>query len=140
MHMGGESMKRILSLSAVFVVLGVLAGCDKKGGPISVTRVEPDTGVTAGGDHITIYGSGFEPGKTQVDVKFGGHRAEQVSINSSDKITVVTPPGDKGPVDVVLMFNNGDALQLPGGFHYVTTAGTGDFRNAYFNKPGEPKK
>jgi len=133
-------MKRIFSVSAVVLVLGALAACEKKGGPVSISKVEPDTGVTAGGDHITIYGGGFEPGKTQVDVKFGIHRAEQVSIASNDKITVVTPPGDKGPVDVVLMFNNGEALQLPVGFHYVTTAGTGDTRNAYFNKTGEPKK
>jgi hypothetical protein len=137
--MGGETMKRMLSLSAMVLVLGAFAACEKKGGPVSISKVEPDNGVTAGGDHITIHGSGFEPGKTQVEVKFGGRRAEQVSIGSNDKITVVTPPGDKGPVDVTLMFNNGEALQLQGGFHYVTTAGTGDVRNAFINDVGKKK-
>jgi hypothetical protein len=135
--MGGQPMKRIVSLSAMVLFLGAFAGCEKKGGPVSVERVEPDNGVTAGGDHITIFGGGFEPGKTQVDVKFGSRPAAQVSIGSSDKITVVTPPGDKGPVDVTLMFNNGEALVLRAGFHYVTTAGTDDTRKAFFSDPAK---
>jgi hypothetical protein len=135
-HVMSRVSGRFAIVSAV-LFLGAFAGCDKKGGAISVSRVEPETGVSAGGDHITIFGAGFEPGKTQVDVKFGNRRAEQVSIGSSDKITVVTPPGDKGPVDVTLMFNNGDSLRLAGGFHYVATAGTDDTRKAFFSEPAK---
>jgi large repetitive protein len=135
--MGGQPMKRIVSLSAVVLLLGSLAACEKKGGPITIDRVEPENGVSAGGDHITIHGSGFEPGKTQVEVKFGTRPAAQVSIGASNKLTVVTPPGDKGPVDVTLMFNNGEALVLRGGFHYVTTAGTDDTRKAFFADPAK---
>ena len=130
-------MKRIVSLSAMILLLGAFAGCEKKGAPITIDRVEPENGVSAGGDHITIFGSGFEPGKTQVDVKFGSRAAAQVSIGSNDKISVVTPPGDKGPVDVTLMFNNGEALVLRGGFHYVSTAGTDDTRKAFFSDPAK---
>jgi hypothetical protein len=128
-------MKRIVSLSAVLVV-AALAGCDKKGGPLKIDRIEPAEGVSAGGDHVTVHGSGFEPGKTQVEVLFGRRKAEQVSISAIGKITVVTPPGDKGPIDVTFLFNDGTAMKLASGFRYVSTAGTEDVRKAYFGGQG----
>ena len=62
-----------------------VAGCQQKGGPVNVERVEPDQGVVTGGDSVIIQGSGFEPGKTQVEVRFGRQRAEQVSIASNSR-------------------------------------------------------
>jgi hypothetical protein len=103
-----------------------------------VDRVDPARGVTAGGDHITIIGSGFEPGKTQVDVHFGRTKVQQVVIASTDKISVVTPAGDRGPVDVTLAFNNGDAFKIAGGFHYVPPQARADVRKAFFT--GQKKK
>ena len=60
--------------------------------------------------------------------------AEQVVIQSKDKINVVTPNGDKGPVDVVLDFDNGERFKIPGGFRYVEPKQNDDLRKAFFNK------
>ena len=133
-------MKRVLSFAWLVCAVGLAAGCQQKGGPVSVTRVEPDQGLTAGGDQVVIHGGGFEPGKTQVEVRFGRAHVDQVSIASSDKIVVVTPPNEKGPVDVTLMFNDGAQFKIPGGFHYVPVGGGDDVRQAFFGgKQGEHK-
>lgn len=126
-------MKRVLGLSLAVLVLAFLAACDET--KLRIDRVEPAEGITAGGDHINIVGAGLQPGKTQVRVAFGGHVAEQVVISSKDKINLVTPSGDKGPVDVVLEFDDGQAFKIPGGFRYVDPKETEDLRKAFFNKP-----
>ena len=124
-------MNRIFSLSAAFCFL-TLAGCEKKG-QLQVDNVDPPQGATGGGDHVTIKGSGFEPGKTQVEVRFGRRKAEQVTIASSSKITVVTPPGEKGPVDVTLMFDHGPQFKIPEGFRYSAPTTGDDVRKAFFS-------
>jgi hypothetical protein len=134
-------MKGFISLSAITLLAGSLAACSTKGGPITVDRVQPEQGITAGGDTVVIKGGGFEPGKTQVEVRFGRAKAEQVSISAADKITVITPAGDKGPVDVTLMFDNGAQFKIPGGFRFVPPATTDDVRKAFFSgKTGAPAK
>src|SRR5215213_3303131 len=134
-------MNRIISFvscAALTVVLGT--GCQSKGGPLKVGKIQPDQGVNAGGDKVTIKGSGFIPGKTQVEVRFGRARAEQVSIASAGEINVVTPPGDKGPVDITLMFDSGEQFKIEQGFRYVSPGGQDDVRSAFFKgKPGEGK-
>jgi hypothetical protein len=52
---------------------------------------------------------------------------------------VVTPSGDKGPVDVILDFDDGKRFKIPAGFRYVEPKQTGDVRKAFFNKPAEKK-
>ena len=133
-------MKRNLSVSVVFLFLGALAACDKKGGPLGVDHVDPPQGVNGGGDHVTIYGSGFEPGKTQVEIRFGRRKAEQVSIASVSTISVVTPPGDPGPTDVTLMFDSGETHRIANGFRYIAPQTTDDVRKAFFSGgPGAKK-
>jgi hypothetical protein len=129
-------MKNLHSL-CTFALLLAIAGCENKGGSLKVDDVEPPTGVTPGGDQVVINGSGFEPGKTQVEVRFGRARAEQVSIASASKIVVVTPPGEKGPVDVTLMFDHGPQFKIPQGFKYVSPTSADDVRKAFYsNTPG----
>lgn len=133
-------MNRIISFvscAAFTVLLGV--GCQTKGGPLKVGNVEPDQGINAGGDNIVIKGSGFVPGKTQVEIRFGRARAEQISIASATEINVVTPPGDKGPVDITLMFDSGEQFKIAQGFRYVSPGGTEDVRNAFFGGKGGGK-
>jgi hypothetical protein len=130
-------MKRVLGLSLAFLVLAFMAACDET--RLRIDRVEPAEGITAGGDHINIVGAGLQPGKTQVRVSFGGHVAEQVVISSKEKINIVTPNGDKGPVDVILDFDDGQRFKIPGGFRYVEPKQNEDLRKAFFNKPGEKK-
>jgi hypothetical protein len=130
-----------LAKVATFAISGALmlslAACQSKGGPLKIGEVEPNTGVTPGGDRVVITGSGFEPGKTQVEVRFGRARADQVSIASATTITVVTPPGDKGPADVTLMFDHGPQFKIPHGFRYVPPTTADDVRKAFYsNTPG----
>ena len=131
-------MKCVYRLVTTLFVLGLLASCDDNG-KIRVDRVELSEGITAGGDHVNIIGAGFQPGKTQARVMFGTHICEQVVISSTNKISVVTPSGDKGPGDVTLDFDNGSRYKIPNGFRYVEPKQTGDMRKAFFGKP-EPKK
>ncbi len=124
-------MKILPSLS-VFAVMLSLAACQSKG-QLTIDEVEPNTGITPGGDQVVIKGAGFEPGKTQVEVRFGRAKADQVSITSAGTIVVVTPPGDKGPVDVTLMFDHGPQFKIPQGFRYVPTTTADDVRKAFYS-------
>jgi hypothetical protein len=131
-------MRHVYRLMTTLLVLGLLASCDESG-KIRVDKVEPPEGISAGGDHVTIIGAGFQPGKTQARVMFGKHLCEQVVISSTNKIGVVTPNGDKGPVDVTIDFDNGSRYKIANGFRYVEPKQTGDMRKAFFNKPAEKK-
>jgi large repetitive protein len=131
-------MKRVFRLVTTLFVLGLLVSCDESS-KLRVDRVEPATGISGGGDRVNIIGSGFQPGKTQARITFGTHICDQVVISSSNKIMVVTPAGDKGPVDVTLDFDNGSRFKIPGGFRYMEAKQTGDVRQAFFGKSGEKK-
>jgi len=131
-------MNRIVQLTTVAVVLGFLGACDQKGA-LRVDRVDPAEGISGGGDHVTIVGSGFQPGKTQVEVRFGRRKSENVVIASSSKITAVTPAGDKGPVTVTLSFDDGSHFEIKNGYRYITPQATDDVRKAFFSKTGEKK-
>ena len=131
-------MRHVYRLMTTLLALGLLASCDETG-KLRIDRVEPPEGISAGGDHVTIVGAGFEPGKTQARISFGKHTCEQVVISSMNKINVVTPNGDKGPVDVTIDFDNGSRYKISNGFRYVEPKQTGDVRKAFFNSPGEKK-
>ena len=88
-------MKRPLGFALGLLLVGV-AACTQSGGPLKVDSVEPPQGTTAGGEEITIVGGGFQPGKTQAQVKFGRKIAETVTIASPSKIRVVTPVEREG--------------------------------------------
>jgi hypothetical protein len=132
-------MKRVYRLVTTLFVFALLASCNETG-KMRVDRVEPAEGITAGGDHVNIIGAGFQPGKTQARIMFGKHTVEQVVISSTSKISVVTPNGDKGPVDVTLDFDNGSRFKIPNGFRYMEPKQTGDVRQAFFGKPAPGKK
>ncbi len=76
----------------------------------SVTNVQPNTSVEAGGARVTISGADFT-GATEV--KFGATKATSFAVNSAGAITAVAPPG-KGTVDVT--------VTGPGGTSLVSTA------------------
>ena len=125
-------MKRALGITISIACWVLIAGCTQKGGPVKVDSVEPPQGTTAGGDEISIVGGGFQPGKTQAEVKFGRRKAESVTISSGSKIRVVTPPNDKGPVDVQVMFDDGATFKIANGFRYVEPAANESARRAFF--------
>ena len=125
-------MKRALVLAVSFGLCAFVSACQQSGGPLKVDSVEPPQGTTAGGEEITINGGGFQPGKTQAEVKFGRKKAESVIIASANKIRVVTPSNEKGPVDVQVMFDDGAAFKISNAFHYVEPAESDNARRAFF--------
>jgi hypothetical protein len=125
-------MKRVLGITVSIACWALIAACTQKGGPVKVDSVEPPQGTTAGGDEISIVGGGFQPGKTQAEVKFGRRKAESVTIASAGKIRVVTPPNDKGPVDVQVMFDDGATFKIANGFRYVEPSAGESARRAFF--------
>jgi hypothetical protein len=136
--MGGTLMNRIFQVTTAVLFLGFVGACDQKG-PLRVDRVEPAEGISGGGDQVTIVGIGFQPGKTQVEVRFGRRKAESVVIASSSKINVITPAGDKGPVDVTLSFDDGASFKIPSGYKYSAPQAPSDVRKAFFSNQGEKK-
>lgn len=116
-----------------FAALALVASC-QKGGDLKIEKVEPDQGTTNGGEEVTISGDGFVPGKTQAEIRFGRKKAETVTIASTSKIKVVTPVGDKGPVDVSVAFDDGRVFKLANGFRYVEPIENSNARNAFFQK------
>jgi len=138
-------MNRVVRPTAMVFLLGLACGlasaCQLKGGPVRVNKVAPAEGISGGGDQVFIHGSGFQAGKTQVEVRFGRRKAEQVVISANNKIAVVTPAGDRGPVDVTVSFDDGATFKIADGFRYVAPEANQNVREAFFSgKPGEPKK
>jgi hypothetical protein len=125
-------MTRVLGLAVSIGLMVLVSACKQSGGPLKVEGVEPAQGTTAGGEEISITGGGFEPGKTQAEVKFGRKKVENVTIASGDKIRVVTPANEKGPVDVQVIFDDGTAFKIPNAFRYVEPAEGDNARRAFF--------
>lgn len=126
------TLKRALGLVLCLGAFAFSAACQQSGGPIKIEKIEPPQGTTAGGEEVTIMGGGFQPGKTQAEVRFGRKKSEIVTIASVGKIKVVTPVGDKGPVDVTVAFDDGTVFKLANGFRYVEPAENQNARNAFF--------
>ena len=83
--------------------------------PPTIDSVVPDSGPNTGGTTVTVTGSGFT-GAT--DVTFGGVPGTDLVVDpSGTSLTVVTPPGPVGPVDVVVVLPGDDAV-APDGFTY----------------------
>src|ERR1017187_1020543 len=86
-----------------------------------VVSVSPNSGQTAGGTAVTIYGSNFRTGST---ITFGGIRATGIVCVSSSQLTCVTPAGTAGAVAVTVTSpGTYGSDSLVNGFTYVTPAG-----------------
>lgn len=104
-------------------VVGVLAigwvGCSNE---LKVSEVDPPNGTYMGNEEVVIEGSGFQPGRSGVAVRFGKREAQNIVVESSGKIKVTTPTGDKNTtVDVSVIFDDGKTFILKNGFHYIDT-------------------
>lgn len=80
----------------------------------ALESVEPATGAAAGGDEVTLSGSGLE-GTTSVT--FGGTEAASFEVVSDNEVTAVTPAGAAGAVDVVVTTDVGSDT-LTGGYTF----------------------
>jgi hypothetical protein len=81
----------------------------------TVTAVSPDEGPTAGGQTVTLTGTGFRAG---MQVSFGGVPATGLNIVSATQATVVTPAHAAGDVNVSVMTPGGSDT-LTDGYTYV---------------------
>jgi hypothetical protein len=84
------------------------------GGP-TITKVEPNKGLTKGGERITITGTNFDQGAS---VKIGGTSAQVVSQLGTTTIIVLTPEKDIGTYDVEVINPDGTNAVLTNGFTY----------------------
>jgi len=71
----------------------------------TVEDVSPNSGSTAGGNAITVTGTGFAVGTGATVFKFGKAKATGVSCASSTSCTMTSPPGVGGTVDVTATVN-----------------------------------
>jgi len=79
---------------------GTSAGSDYTYGGPAVSGVSPDAGPAAGGNTVTITGTGFSSDST---VEFGSSAASDVNVISSTTITAMAPAQSAGPpVDVTV--------------------------------------
>jgi hypothetical protein len=72
--------------------------------PPSVSAVSPSAGPTAGGNTVTITGTGFAAGDT---VDFGTSASSKVSYVSLDELRAVAPAGSSGTVDITVTSPDG---------------------------------
>ncbi len=85
----------------------------------SVREVQPAKGAQVGGETVVIKGKGFIDG---VKVAFNLVLATDVVVLNSSTITVTTPAGPLGPVNVNVRNPDKEPLVLIDGFTYVDTA------------------
>ena len=128
-----HTMKRAIGLGICVGALLLGDACNQGGGALSVDKVDPPQGTIVGGEEVTIVGGGFQPGKTQAEVRFGRKKADSVIIAAVNKIKVVTPAGDKGPVDVTVAFDDGRFFKIANGFRYLEPSDGESARRAFFS-------
>ncbi|MFT0519097.1 putative Ig domain-containing protein [Pseudomonas faucium] len=73
----------------------------------TVTGLSPSFGSPAGGNTVTISGTGFTGASA---VRFGAKAASAFSINNSTQITATAPSGSAGVVDVVVTTAGGTSV------------------------------
>ncbi|MBI4559440.1 MAG: IPT/TIG domain-containing protein [Candidatus Hydrogenedentes bacterium] len=83
----------------------------------TIAAVDPATGLTAGGESVTITGTGFLEGAKAVSVLFGTDAATNVTVVNDTNLTAVTPAHAAGAVDVTLNTACGSDV-LVAGFTY----------------------
>ena len=94
----------------------------------AVTSLSPTSGLTVGGQAVTINGSGFEPGAS---VTFGSTQALNVSFTSPSQLVAETPPGTAGAVSVTVTNPSGPSVTDSGAYTYQTPTGGGYSLDAF---------
>lgn len=77
----------------------------------TITGIDPATGDAGGGDTVTITGTELD-GTTSVT--FGGVDGTDLEVLSPEEITVVTPAGSAGAVDVEVLDDSGSVTETDG--------------------------
>lgn len=107
--------------ATLVLLFGFMASaCGSENPKLMVTGIDPDRGDAEGGSYVRIRGNRFmADGPRSVKVYFGG-RQGIVSRFESDSVLIVEAPGGKPDevVDVLIVFDPGGQLKIPGGFRY----------------------
>ncbi len=104
--------------------LTVTGGYDFIAPPL-LTSVTPTTGPAAGGTVVTIIGANFRNGGPNattpggMTVHFGPNLGTNVTLNTAGQLTVTTPPGPVGPVNVTVTNGEGESATLTNAFTYA---------------------
>lgn len=116
----------LVTATIVGDVVNVTIGFEEGGGGaggLTVSSINPNSGPTAGGTEVTIFGSGFT-GLTSVE--FGGTAATSSTFVSNTVITAVTPAHAAGVVSVdVVAVSSGTTSTNVGNslFTYIESGG-----------------
>lgn len=105
----------------------VAAEPDAENPSVTITSVEPAIGPTDGETVVTITGSGFVAG---AEVGFGTKSGTEPSIDSPTTITVFSPAGTAGPVEVSVTLPDGALAVASDAFTYVAKAAAPDITSA----------
>ena len=111
----------VCPLRLVCLVFLTLSACGvAAGGPVSVSRIDPNTAPIAGGVKLTITGSGFDTSdELPVEVLVGGAPCSDVVVHSGTRITAIAPPSKAaGAVDVVVLRSGAAEARLKSALCY----------------------
>ncbi len=119
--------RQSVGLWAVCAVVGFV-GCGDKSPKVNVGsevpvigQVLPGRGPVEGGTVAVIRGLNFRPGAS---VTFGSEAAPFVRVVDATTLTVVTPPGSAGRVNVVVSSAEGQSTTFKDGFEYYVKDGS----------------
>lgn len=124
-------------------VVAVAAGCGGDNTKLMVTGIEPDRGDAEGGTYVRIRGNRFTADTPRSAKVYFGGRQGNVSRFESDSVLIVEAPGGKPNevVDVLIVFDPGGQLKIPGGFRFVEKSHTGpSVDDLNINKAAKDKK
>lgn len=108
--------------AALLSVCFAAAGCESDG-QMAVTGINPRAGHIAGDQRVLIEGKNFRS-DIGYTVYFGNAKAKSVTIGGSDTLAVVTPAGERGPIDVTVRADDGNAFLLKQAFTYEDMGGS----------------
>lgn len=84
--------------------------------PPRIDSITPDEGPTFGGDRVVLTGADFQVGMV---VRIDGAICAGVVVESTTRASCTTPPGERGPADVVVVNPDGQSDAAPGLYAYV---------------------
>jgi hypothetical protein len=107
----------VLLIATFLPMTNVMISTSNASSP-TFASISPSTGLTPGGETVTITGTDFAVGAT---VKFGDVNATGVVVNSTTSITAVTPAGAAGNTNVLISNPDSGTITGVGAFTYIST-------------------
>ncbi|KAN0053237.1 hypothetical protein ACTA71_009686 [Dictyostelium dimigraforme] len=87
---------------------------------ITLSSIQPNYGPTSGGSLVSITGSGFNCGVS--NVLFGGAACSNPKVKTDNLLTCTTPSSDgNGPADIVVKGSDGTSITLTEAYNFVST-------------------